>query len=296
MIVTEAILGDQVEFVNIDTKMPCHVNADVLIGCCALGNRILVMAGSGNDVFAVRVSVRGGKLSRETLCVTALAVEGSVGWTGFPFLCRISESRAFLHFSNNAHMWYCDLVGERVIAKRLAALMPPKWSFFNLPIPISDGKTLVAGAWPPSTNILLLSHGDTLQSKRVGSIPGGARRSVSTVLLKDRFVVGFGGFNWDRFDDMWILDLQTSGCSRVRAKGKWHPKDDLVALAVTGDALYLLGGWATKSAYSISIISFSRLIRDWRVKLAFCSSMGLPQAINSFYSRRMCANYIPCFL
>ena len=76
LLVTEAILGDGVEVVEVQTGVECNTGDEDYICCCSLGDKLLVMAGEAREVSAFLVEVGDGRLSGDTVHVTPLAVEG----------------------------------------------------------------------------------------------------------------------------------------------------------------------------------------------------------------------------
>ena len=85
----EAILGEEVEVVEVQTALDCKTTDDSYITCCPLGGSILVMAGREENVFAALVDVGEGRLSKKTAHITTLTVCGDIEWPGWPFLCQV---------------------------------------------------------------------------------------------------------------------------------------------------------------------------------------------------------------
>lgn len=115
------------------------------------------MAGEEGSVFAALVEVDEGRLSKETVQITTLAVNGDKEWPDQPFLCQVSESWALLYFDSRNSMWYCDVAGRKLTMRKLRTTMPAHWGFRALPIYLSNQKLLVAGAYPESADITLIS-------------------------------------------------------------------------------------------------------------------------------------------
>ena len=87
LVVTEAILGDEVELVRVQTGVECKATNYWYIACYPFGDRILVMAGEEKSVFVALVEVEDGRLSEETIHVTTLTVSGDKEWAWRPYLC-----------------------------------------------------------------------------------------------------------------------------------------------------------------------------------------------------------------
>ena len=75
--VIEIVLGDGTEIVDVQTDADCRTERICDAGCCSFGDRVLMMAEEGGDVFAALVGVDEGRLSEGTLHVTTLAVDGT---------------------------------------------------------------------------------------------------------------------------------------------------------------------------------------------------------------------------
>jgi len=85
---------------------------------------------------------------------------------------------------------------------KLADKMPVQGGFAIVPIRPPNGKLLATGARSYSKNITLISTSENPTFEVVGTLPGVARESPSTILVGGRFVVGFGGN-----DDGYLNDL-----------------------------------------------------------------------------------------
>lgn len=286
--VTEVIIGEEVECVTVETHVECGVAMNWYIGSCSLGDRMLVMSSFKNKVLAVLVAVGPGRLSAETIFVTELTVTGLLEWVDCPYLCRVSDRRALLCFHNNEPMWYCTIVGGTLEAQKLQKQMPASGRFCGCPLRVSDGKVLVAGSFPLSKDIVMITPERNITFDTVGSVPGVARGWTSTVLLGDRFVAGFGGRSDMLHNDLWIFDLRTCKSSPVDQQGDWHPATSWVSLAVRDNFLYLIGGDTTTIICSISFDTLSDLIQNEDIRGAFKSAFRqLPQC-PSDYERLAC--------
>lgn len=274
LVLTEALFGEAVEFVELQTQVDCRADSSGYVGCCDFGDCILVMAGRGDDVFAVLVAVRGESLREEEVSVTTLAVEGDREWPNWPFLCQVSESRALLQFDDQPSMWYCEVASNTLTMTKQAVTTRTDRGFGSVPIRLSNGELLVAGSIPESMGITRISCLEEPRFEHVGNIPGVSRCAASAILLGARFLVGFGGWNGSSLYDLWIYDLLTHKASPVRKDGAWHPKDYWVPLAVREDTLYLIGGNFTGSINAISLATLSCLILNGAVRSAFRLAMG----------------------
>ena len=186
-------------------------------------------------------------------------------------------------------MWYCDVTGDTLAIRKLKTRMPTWGGFATVPIRIADGKLLAVGTNPESTDITLVHCDEKPQFEKIGDIPGEARRNTSSVLIGDRFVVGFGGRNINRLGDLWVFDLQTRRSSQVRRRGKWHPEDILVSLVVQGGVLYLLA--ITISC--ISLTALAALIEDRELRIAFSRQVGPPATPLPRFTAESLCDYSP---
>jgi len=111
LLVAELILGREVHCalikLEVDLTSPVHVG----VICCSLGCHILLMSEKtgGEGIVAALADVGEGPLSESTVHITELTVEGGQEWSGRPFLCRVSDTRALLRSLKYDKMWYCDL-------------------------------------------------------------------------------------------------------------------------------------------------------------------------------------------
>jgi len=272
---TEVILGETTRCVDADTG-PTYIMAyNWPTACCSFGGHILVMAGKDDDVFAALIDVDDGPFDGTTIHTTALTVIGDKEWLDCPYLSSVSGSRALLYFNSHGTMWYCDVKEATLNLKKLTTRMPTESGFCTVPIPLPNGKLLVAGADPPSRHIVSISCDEEPKFENVGEIPGEGRSLTSAVLVGGRFVVGFGGKDKEYLEDLWIFDLEARKGSPVTKGGDWHPEDSLVPLVVQQDTIYLVGGDATTFIHSITLQALSELIQDADFQSVFQTSLGL---------------------
>jgi len=151
----------------------------------------------------------------------------------------------------------------------------------------------VAGGRPSSKDITSITPGKRCSFEKIGDIPGEGRYCVSTILIGERFVLGFGGWRDVDIDEMWIFDLQTKKASPVTKEGNWHPGGWWPALVVRDKELYVIGGGATIAAHCLSFLALSNLIERDRIRSAFCFCLSLPLLPNKRLERRTFRHYIP---
>lgn len=272
LFIAEVILGDGVRCVAVQTRVDRGETDYRCVACCSFGEHILVMTGKKGNVFAALVDVDEGTLGEGTVHITALAVSGDKHWTTFPHLCQAGESRVLLFFEWLNDVRYCDIADTTLEIKRLDVEVPAKFGFSVTPIRLPDGKLLVAGADSDSPAIIQISCDGNPQFEKVGVIPGAARRRASSVLVRDRFVVGFGGQGDCYLDDLWIFDLQTCRSSIVWEKGEWTRSLNSLVVILQDDVLYILD----YKAHSITLQALSELIDDDEIRDTFCAVLGLP--------------------
>ena len=274
------------------------------IGCCLLGDRILVMSrqrntanrgghrgrnGEGFKMFAALVEVEDGRLSEEIIRVTTLTVRGDKEWPDGSLLFQAGENRALLHYDEQAVMWYCDVADKALTMRKLETQMLTEGGLRTLPIRLPDGKLLALGAFFPFIDVTLISCDEGLQFEKIGDIPGVKGKKASPVLVRNRFVVGFGGCNYGDTDELWIFDLRTRKGSRLRRRGEWHPTAYSAFLALQGDVLCLLG----EAVCGISLAALAGLIKKEGLRIAFSWRVGLPVTPPSRFPAKRLAIYSP---
>jgi len=268
--VTEVLFGPWLKTKTVDTGLDCETGDNDYISCCSFGDKILVMAGDENkaDCFCALVSIDLGELSRESIHVEEKRVIGLEEWTAISYLVQIAESTVWASFLNSHEIWIGELKGEEVVMTKHQDHLPTTDGLGAPPFRLPDGKLLAAERWTYSTNINLITVGEHFSFEKVGDMPGKGKCLVSTILIGERFVVGFGGQNYDDADEMWIFDLHSRKVSRVRKEGKWHQGVLLPFLTVRNNTLYLLGS----SAHSLSFTALASLIQDATIRSAFIST------------------------
>lgn len=255
--VIETLLGDEVKFSIVKTDLNPGALHDNHLSCCALGDRMLLLAGSmPSDVFAYLVDVDEGELTESSLHITPLAVSGAKAWPAYGFLQQITTSQALLTFAVSSGMWRC-CVDESALTMemtKLPATVPDRQGFMSLPTLLPDGNYLVVGSGEGSRNITKFSLGDKIKFKTVGKIPGLPRHSVPTILVEGRFLIGFGGWSKVRdSSDLWVFDTVTGKTTDIKQEGNWHPADFHSILAVKNGVLYILSGLNTNAVHAIPL-------------------------------------------
>jgi len=294
--VTEIFFGPRVKTRTVNTGIGCKTDRDNNISCCPLGDKLLVMAGRWNelDMFCALVSIEPGDLSSESIHVEEKRVVGLVRWKVGAYLVQISENKVWMSFDYSNDIWIGELSGDELVMTMHSDRLPMRQGFQALPTRISGGRFLVAGGGRPcSTSVILITPGERFSFEVMGDMPGRGRDSVSTILIGERFVVGFGGWKGNYMDDMWIFDLKTHKISAVKKEGEWHPGSSVSALVVRDKELYVIGDRYRKSVYCMSFTALSPLILDDAVRRAFCFCLGLPIQPGKGFERASLRHYIP---
>jgi len=269
--VTEVLLGDKATSVSTLTIATCKADDDKFVTCCSMGEHMLVMSGKHSDISAATLDVGDGPLSESMVHTTELIVKGTIEWSSIPYLCSLSDARILLYFGARPDMWNCELNTTAVHIRKLATTMPTEGGFCTVPLHTPDGKLFVAGASPASSDIMFITIDRDPTFEKIGSIPGRARWGASAILIGERFVLGFGGYNYNALDDLWVFDLETRKASLMRNEGDWHPGDFLVPMVVHGGTLYLLSGWNTTCINAVPLAVLSEWIHDESIRSAFRS-------------------------
>jgi len=277
LVVSEIFLGEKVRTSRVATERNCKCSKCYHTSCCPLGDKILVMAGERNatDFFCALVSIDPGELNGKSIHLEEKRV---IGWESYrcgPFLVQISENKVWASFYYSDEMWIGELKGDEVIMAKHQDKLPMAKGFGAPPLRLPDGRLLIAGECPICTDIILITQGEHFSFEKIGDVPGEGGYGASTILIKERFVVGFGGRNRKPIDDMWIFDLQTKEASPVTKGGKWHPATPWPFLAVKEGILYIVGGNNNTAAHSTTLQHLSELIQDLDFQPVFQAALGL---------------------
>jgi len=277
LVVSELFLGEEVEVRRINTEVDCKCKYQYYSSCCPLGDKILLMVGEryATDSLCALVSIDPGKLTKKSIHVEEKRVTGLERWKDEAYLVQISENKVWASFRWSDEIWIGELKGDELVMTKHQDHLPMIWGFGAPPLPLPDGRLLAAGGSPPCTNITLITSGERFFFEKIGDMPGKGRDSVSTILIKERFVVGFGGWNGNPVDNMWIFDLQTKKASPVVREGEWHPTVSWPFITIKDDILYIIGGVDTRLVHSTSLQHLSELIQDLDVQEAFQEALGL---------------------
>jgi len=293
--VTEILFGPWLKTRTVNTGVDCKTSHHGYMSCCPLSDKILVMAGEqySTKFFYAIVSIDPGELTRESIHVEEKKVIRWESWGFGPYLAHISEDRVWASFYNSDKIWIGEVKGGELLMTKHQDNVPMVKGFGAPPLLLPDGKFLAAGGCPYSTKITLITPGKRFSFEKIGDMPGEGRDSVSTILIGERFVVGFGGRKGKSVDDMWIFDLQTKKASPVKKEGEWHPGTFRPVLVVRDKELYVIGGGGASSAHSLSFTALSCLIQRGRVRCAFCSCLGFPFRLVKGFKRSAFRHYSP---
>jgi len=277
LVVGEVFLGEEVEVRRVGTGVKCKCSSSRFFSCCPLGDKVLVMAGEqyATEFFCALVSIDPGELTQESIHIEEKKVSGWESYGLGPVLVQISEDRVWASFDLSDEIWIGKLKGDELVMTKHPDQLPVEEGFGALPLRFPDGKFLAAGGLPSSTDITIITPGEHFSFEKIGDIPGEERDSVSTILIKERFLVGFGGWDDDDVDGMWIFDLKTHKASLVTNEGKWHPGGPWPFMAVKDNILYIIGGYNSTNAHSITLQHLSELIQDLDLQGAFQRTLGL---------------------
>jgi len=243
------------------------------------------------------VSIDPGELMRKSIHIEKKKVIGLETYGNAPLLVQISENKVWASFYYSDEIWIGEITGNTMLMTKHPDYLPMLWRFRAPPLRLPDGRFLAAGGYPYSTDISLITPGEHFSFEKIGDIPGEERDSVSTILIGERFVVGFGGWHDKRhMDDMWIFDLETHKISSMKREGGWHPGGSSPVLAVRDKELYVIGGGGASSAHCISFLALSRLIQYGGVRRSFCLYLGLPFRLSKALKGSIVIDYIPTLL
>jgi len=295
LVVRELFLGEEVEVKEVNTGVDCKCRYTRFFSCCPFGNKVLVMAGEQGaaDFFCAFVRIDPGELTKESIHIEKKKVIGWEKYETVPFLVQIAENKVWASFFNSDRIWIGELKGNELVMTKHQDHLPTTDGLGAPPLPLPDGKFLAVGEWPSSTDITIITPGEHFSFRKIGDIPGEERYCVSTTLIKERFLVGFGGWKGKLVDAMWIFDLETHKVSAVKREGEWHPGGRWPALVVRDKELYVIGGFNTIAAHSLSFAALVRLIQNDRVRCAFCTCLGFPFRPVKGFKRSAFRHYSP---
>lgn len=245
------------------------------LACCSLGPGILLMWGNRSKAFAALLDVEGETLESWALHFTRLSVRGDLTWADTPFLCQISETRAALYFYKKEGLWCCDTDDNSLVVGKLTGWTPLAQGFAGVPVCLPDGKLVIAGSLPgspDSAGLAILAVDSKGRYGKMGyAVLGHRWHWVSTVLVWERFLVGFGGWNGGCLNSLWVFDVHDrKGC--MVAKGpEWHPPDRLPLLAVVGDKLCVIGGYNSTVISAMTLEGLEEGLSNGDVQKAFRS-------------------------
>jgi len=271
--VTELVLGERVRYLTVSVPERCGQR----LGCCSLGEAILLLSEEGRKTTAFLVRVRDGDLTVANISFSPLVVQGGLERQEQPFLCRLSRNSAFLHFGNRGFAWRCHIVRNTLTIQNFGVDLSLAQRLDAVPAYVEGDKLLVAGSNPASTDITLISSGWKIDFRTVGTIPGPPRSQASITLLGGRFLLGFGGRKGDaEFTDLWIFDQDTQRASIILEKGDWSPYREYACILESGGVIYIFGGRVENAVHAITLRALSELIYDDAIRNDLCMMFGLP--------------------
>jgi len=292
--VTEILFGPWLKTRTVNTDVDCKTDDDKYLSCCSFGGKILVMTGDRNetDMFCVLVNIEPGELASKSIHLEEKRIVGLEAHHFEAYLVQIAENKVWISFNCSDEIWIGEIKGEELAVAKHPDHLPMAEGFDAPPLRLQDGKFLAAGGWPPSRAITLITLGQRFSFEKIGDMPGKERSFVSIILVKERFVVGFGGWNDNYVDDMWIFDIKTRKISSVKKEGEWHPSCSSPVLAVRDKELYVIGGSGASSAHCLSFSALSHLIHNGGVRTSFCRCLGLQFQPGRGFERRTLSHHI----
>jgi len=296
--VSEIFLGEEVGARRVNTGVDCNSTYHYSSSCCSLGDKVLVMAGDedGTGFFCALVSIDPGELTEASIHIEEKKVTGWGKYKTVPFLVQISESKVWASFDDSDEILIGEIKATELVMTKHPDHLPMTEGFGVLPLRLPAGRFLVAGGLLLSADITLITPGEHFSFEKIGDMSGKGRSYVSTALVEERFVVGFGGWDGDYQNNMWIFDLKTYKISAVKEQGEWHPDSLLAVLVVRDKELYVIGGIETWSVHCLSFASLSQLIQHGGVRRAFCSCLGFPIQPDRVFERSSIVDYAPNYL
>lgn len=261
--VLELEFGETVNVTEVETELLVD---GLFIGCCAVGTRILLLAGKNAIDLAALLEIDDGPLSPSSVHVSTLQITGNVSRMNVPCLWEASGQSAMLSVLGDQGLWLCSLQGETLSVTQLRSRTPETGGLGCAPVRTPAGDWVVAGSLPYSNDIFTFSGGESPKFKPIGRMPGKSSCGTSLAAVRKRYVLGFGG-GWG--STMWVLDLETGKCSAIRREGDWHPDTEFAYLELRGRTLYVVGGNHTNSVNAITLKGLKPLIEDEEIRSEF---------------------------
>lgn len=278
IVLTEILMNAEARCRPIEKHTDLSIDASAY-ACCSVGDRFLLLAGSaeGDGVSALAFTVRDGPLKEDQVDMQELHIETDeeLSWRWYPFAAFSPGSGVFLYFDESSDFWLGELVANGLRFRKSPVSLPTKWGFRTLPGLLPDGRFVVAGSDPRSTDIVAFPGAMAPSFEQIGSMPGENRYGVATVVLKQRFLIGWGGSTGNYSDDLWVLDLRTGRLSSVRQDEHWAPGDFWATLVLREEYLYLIGGYSGLSINRIALRDLRSLISDDDIRSAFPTDSGI---------------------
>jgi len=241
------------------------------VSCCSFGDEILLLGElkAESGFLCALVTIDSNEWGTPYVRLKERVVTGLEEHEGTIFLAHFLKNNVWVSFVNSDEVWIGELIGGELAMTNYSTHQPVARGLSAPPLRLPEGTLLLAGGNPLTNRLVLVSKVHPIWTSRIGVIPGEGRYCVSTVLVKERFVVGFGGLASKAIDEMWILDLVTHETASVKKAGQWHPAAYWSVLTVNEDTLYIIGGRDALSIHSLPLSSLLDLIQDPRIRSAF---------------------------
>lgn len=248
------------------TNVRLSLQGEPQLACCSLDTEILVLVFAYSLQYAALVTPGAGPTP--TYKVQELQIYDEVIANGTPFLWKGQGGKAFLDLGRGSGIWVCNLFKGSVSAS--ISIRPWSEPFCDrsgpgsVPVPVSQGNSVVVGADPPSRELLNVRNG--YYQPWIPEIPDFpvARSQTSVTVLGERYVVGFGGRGpkGELLCDLYVVDLHFGTKQTLKAKGDWPQGDTLVPLVLRGNNIYFLGGWSGE-VWRISLADLANLLNSF---------------------------------
>lgn len=243
--------------------------ADKGLACTLLGNALLVLLHDSTNL-ASALTIRGlwrdgegGGSNGQPVQWDTLSVSGSTNRNFLPYLCGTERNSALLFYHDYPEMWTCHLSPQTKVLRVTPFKCTSYFSngFCSLPVPYKSGQLLVAGGYPYKPFVVKIYTKKSLLGL-VAYPPEqemSGRQSVSLLLVKPGYVLGFGGYNGVYLDDFFLIDVAQhavytlGGASTSDDSEKWPKNCRKAFLTRRCEDIYVIGGEGHSRVWRVSL-------------------------------------------
>jgi len=258
---------------SVSKKLDLPENHECHCSVCAFGDSLFLLVMDKNEnfkvVYAATLMVDPKKFGKDNLVVIPYEIGGSYNLSNWVYLCQCSRTELLITCSGQDSWYIVDPSIQPLTLNAMEPKIPSAKGFNSVPVRIGDGRLVVAGSWPPSTDITAIDPRAIEPFQKVGQIPYGPVACTSCTLVANRFLVGFGGKVRECIDKMFVYDTKTAKSSSIAKGGNWHPACQSAAVICKGLTIYIMGGSDCEDSHCIEVASLLPLILNEEMREEF---------------------------